>query len=164
MHLRRLAAHEAGLHRAVRLRALREAPDSFGETFAVVAARHHAYWEDLTRSVTDPGRHVMFLAWEGEDVLGSTYGTRDGNQHAGGRVGGMWVDPEWRGRGVGGLLLRQVFSWAQEEGLIRLRLWAPLQRPAALALYARAGFRENGKRRPLPVDPALQIVEMEAPV
>jgi hypothetical protein len=53
MHLRRLEPHEVGLHRELRLRALQDAPDSFGETFADVAARPSSYWEDLTRSVTD---------------------------------------------------------------------------------------------------------------
>lgn len=74
MHIRALAPHEAGLHRDVRLRALRDAPDSFGETFAEAAARPESYWVELTRSVTSPGPHVMFLACEGQDVIGSVYG------------------------------------------------------------------------------------------
>lgn len=164
MHLRRLERHEVSLHRDLRLRALQEAPDSFGETFADVAARPSSYWEDLTHSVTEPGRHVMFLAYEGPDVLGSIYGLRERDQREVGRVGGMWVDPAWRRRGVGRALLQQVFNWASEHGLSRLRLWAPAHSPSALSLYGQAGFRETGKRQPLPTDPGLQIVEMEAPV
>ena len=61
-------------------------------------------------------------------------------------------------------LLQQVFNWAREHGLSRLGLWAPSHSPAALALYGQAGFRETGKRRPLPTNPTLQILEMEAPV
>jgi hypothetical protein len=80
MRLRRLEPHEVSLHRELRLRALREAPDSFGETFADVVARPSSYWEDLTRSVTEPGRHVMFLAYAGSDVVGSTYGPLDQDQ------------------------------------------------------------------------------------
>jgi GNAT superfamily N-acetyltransferase len=152
------------LHRQLRLRALQEAPESFGETFADVAARPSSYWEDLTRSVTEPERHVMFLAYEGVDVLGSTYGLRDRDQSEVGRVGGMWVDPAWRRRGVGHALLQEVFGWAREHGLRRLRLWAPAHGVAALSLYRQAGFRETGQHRPLPTNPSLQIVEMEAPV
>ena len=121
-------------------------------------------WEDLTRSVTDSGRHVMFLAYEGNDVLGSTYGLLARDRSEVGRVGGMWVEPAWRRRGVGGALLQEVFRWAREHGLSRLGLWAPAHSPAALALYSQAGFRETGKRRPLPTFPSLRIVEMEAPV
>jgi GNAT superfamily N-acetyltransferase len=163
MHLRRLELHEVSLHRELRLRALQEAPDSFGETFADVAARPLSYWEDLTRSVTESGRHVMFLAYEGNDVVGSTYGLLDRENEAG-RVGGMWVEPAWRRRGVGGALLQEVFSWAREHKLSRLALWAPAHSPAALALYGQAGFRGTGERRPLATNPSLQVIEMEASV
>jgi len=140
MHLRRLEPHEVSLHRELRLRALQEAPDSFGETFADVAARPLPYWENLTRSVTESGRHVMFLAYEGSDVVGSTYGLLDSENEAG-RVGGMWVEPAWRRRGVGRALLHEVFSGAREHKLRRLGLWAPAHSPTALALYSQAGFR-----------------------
>jgi GNAT superfamily N-acetyltransferase len=163
MRLRRLEPHDVSLHRELRLRALQEAPDSFGETFADAVARPSSYWENLTRSVTEFG-HVMFLAYEGDDVLGSTYGLLDRDQSEVGRVGGMWVEPTWRRRGIGCALLQQVFHWAREHGLRRLALWAPSHSPAALALYGQAGFRETGKRRPLPTNPTLQILEMEAPV
>jgi hypothetical protein len=33
-----------------------------------------------------------------------------------------------------------------------------------MALYSRAGFQATGARRPLPSDPSLWIVEMEAEV
>ena len=164
MHLRRLERHEVSLHRELRLRALQEAPDSFGETSAEVAARPLSYWEDLTRSVTESGPHVMFLAHEGNDVVGSIYGLLDRDQNEAGRVGGMWVEAVWRRRGVGRALLQAVFSWAREQKLTRLGLWAPAHSPAARALYGQAGFRETGKRRALPGNPSLEIIEMEASV
>ncbi len=90
VQIRVLKSHEVDLHRELRLRALRDSPDSFGETSADAAARPAPYWEELTRSVTEPGRHVMFLAYEGErDVLGSTYGLLDQARAGRGRVGGM---------------------------------------------------------------------------
>jgi GNAT superfamily N-acetyltransferase len=150
------------LHRDLRLRALRDAPDSFGETFADVVARPTSYWEALTRSVTEPERQIMFLACEDEDVLGSAYGLFDSERSETGRVGGMWVDPAWRRRGVGRTLLQGVFGWARERGLSRLGLWAPAHSPAAMALYRQAGFKETRNRRPLPANPSLQIVEMES--
>jgi GNAT superfamily N-acetyltransferase len=162
VHLRKLESHEVNLHRDLRLRALRDAPDSFGETYADAAARPSSYWEDLTRSVTEPGRHAMFLAWEGEHVFGSVYGLLDRERSEVGRVGGMWVEPAWRRRGVGRALLEEVFGWARARGLSRLALWAPAHSSAAIALYSRAGFRETANRRPLPTNPSLEIVEMES--
>lgn len=161
MELRKLASHEVDLHRSLRLRALRDAPDSFGEVFTDVAERPISYWEDLTRSVTEPGRDVMFLACEGHDVLGSTYGLLDRARTDAGRVGGMWVEPAWRRRGVGRALLQQVVGWSRERGLTRLGLWAPDHNLAAIALYSHLGFRNTGARRPLPTNPMLSIVAME---
>jgi len=76
-------------------------------------------------------------------------------------VGGLWVDPAWRRRGVGLALLGEVFGWARARGFERLGLWAPAHPPAALALYSRAGFRETGERRPLPTNPSLTIIALE---
>jgi ribosomal-protein-alanine N-acetyltransferase len=76
----------------------------------------------------------------------------------------MWVEPAWRRRGVGRALLQELFIWARERKLSRLALWAPAHSAAALALYARAGFRETGRRAPLASHPALEIVEMAAPL
>ena len=158
---RRLASHEVDLHRDLRLRALRDAPDSFGETFAAAAVRPISYWEELTRSVTEPGGDVMFLAYEGDDVLGSAYRLLDRARTDAGRVGGMWVGPDWRRRGVGRALLQEVISWARERSLRRLGLWAPAHNPAAIVLYSRAGFRNTGDQRPLPTNPTLSIIAME---
>lgn len=163
MELRRLGAHEVELHRDVRLRALRDAPGAFADTLGEAVARPPSYWEELTRSVTAPGRHVMFLACADDRVVGSTYGLLDRDGRAG-RVGGMWVDPAWRRRGIGRVLLQAVFGWARERRLERLGLWAPADSPAALALYTTAGFFLTGNRRRLPANPALHIVEMQAPV
>lgn len=161
MRIRRLEAHEIALHRDIRLRALRDAPDSFGEAAAEAEQRPASYWEDLTRSVTEPGRHVMFLACDGEAVLGSTYGLRDLQDGDAGRVGGTWVAPPHRRQGIGKALLRAVVLWAKEQGFHRLRLWAPASSAAAVSLYWQAGFSGTGQRRVLPTNAALEIVELE---
>ena len=161
MRIRTLEPHEIILHRDLRLRALRDSPDSFGETAADVEARPFCYWQDLTRSVTEPDRHVMFLACESDAVYGSAYGLRDPEHGDGGRIGGTWVAPSHRQQGVGRALLQAVFAWAREHGFRRLRLWAPSESAAALALYRHAGFKDTGPRRPLPTNTGLQIVELE---
>jgi GNAT superfamily N-acetyltransferase len=160
VHVRTLAPHEVELHRDLRLRALLDAPESFGETFAEAAARPDHYWKELTRSVTPPGPHVMYLACEGEHVIGMVYGMVDGERVNGGRVGGTWVQAECRNRGVGSALLEQVFAWARQRGLHRLGLWAPAQNVSAIALYLRAGFEPTGERRQLPTHP-FSITAME---
>jgi GNAT superfamily N-acetyltransferase len=123
MQIRTLEPHEVDLHREVRLRALADAPDAFGVVVSEVEAQPMSYWEELTRSVTEPGRHVMFLACEGETVLGSTYGLLDRAQREAGRVGGMWVAPAARRQGIGRALLHAVMAWARGHQPIALRRW-----------------------------------------
>jgi GNAT superfamily N-acetyltransferase len=159
--VRTLAPHEVALHRELRLRALRDAPESFGESLAEVLARPASYWEELTRSVTEPGPHVMFLACARERVVGSAYGLVDPERERAGRVGGMWVEPAARRRGVARALLQAVLAWARERGFGRVALWAPADSPAALSLYRQAGFRDTGRRRPLPSDPSREVLELE---
>jgi GNAT superfamily N-acetyltransferase len=159
-----LAPHEAALHRTLRLRALRDAPDSFGDTLVHAEAEPVSYWEEMTRNVTGASGQTMVLACEADAVVGSAYGLLDRERRGMGRVGGMWVDPAWRRRGIGQALLQAVIDWARGNGLTGLGLWAPAHNPDALALYTRAGFRETGARRPLPGRATLWIVAMEAPL
>lgn len=161
MHLRRLTSHEVDLHREIRLRALSEASEFLGETFAYAAAQPAHYWEELTCSFSGPSGNVMFLAMEGEHVLGSTYGLLNTGLTQTGRVRGMWVDPISRGQGIGRALLQEVFTWAREVGLNYLELWTPGHGVAANGLYVQAGFRKTGNVAPLPTNSSLQIVEMK---
>jgi ribosomal protein S18 acetylase RimI-like enzyme len=158
--IRRLEPHEVALHRSVRLRALDDAPDSFGDRFDDISARPPAYWDELTRSVTDPQRHVMFLACSGTAVCGAVYGLVDDHHPDAGRVGGMWVAPESRCRGLGAALLDAVIGWARARGFTRLELSAPSHSPAALALYRRAGFSATGARWRMPGRPHIELVAM----
>jgi GNAT superfamily N-acetyltransferase len=155
-----LLPSEIHLHREVRLRALQDAPNSFGEIFEDVESRPLSYWEDQTRAVTVPGRNAMFLACDEEAAHGMIYGLLDRERNGGGRVGGMWVAPAWRRQGFGRALLDAVISWAGERSLNRLGLWAPTHSLAAMAFYKQAGFHEIGDHRPLPHNPELQIIEM----
>jgi GNAT superfamily N-acetyltransferase len=160
MQIRRLEAPEVDLHRSLRLRALQDAPNSFGETLAEVEHQPVEYWQNLTRSVTEPGSHIMFLACGDHAIHGSTYGLIDHDRLRAGRVGGMWVDSLWRRRGIGRALLEAVFNWANEHKFTTLGLWAPAHSPAAVSLYQKMGFHETGKQRSLPSNSAFNIIEM----
>ena len=161
MTIRKLESHEIALHRELRLNALRDSPDSFADTAEEVEQRPSPYWEDLTRSVTEPDRHIMFIACDGDVVVGSIYGLRDREHCDVARIGGTWVAPSRRRRGVGRELLEAVVSWAREHGFSRLALWAPSASAAALALYRQAGFKNTGRRRPLRNNSPHEAVELE---
>ncbi|MEU9372511.1 GNAT family N-acetyltransferase [Streptomyces sp. NPDC048255] len=60
---------------------------------------------------------------------------------------GVAVDPAERGRGIGGLLLREIEAIAVEQGCRRIRLDVVAENPRARALYERHGFRAVRVRR-----------------
>jgi GNAT superfamily N-acetyltransferase len=102
----------------------------------------------------------MYLACDGDAVVGSIYGLRDREHREVARIGGTWVAPSHRRRGVGRELLEAVASWARERGSRRLALWAPSENAAALALYREAGFKNTGRRQSLRDNVAHEAVEL----
>ena len=59
---------------------------------------------------------------------------------------GMLVDRGWRGRGVGSALVRAAIGWAREHRLHKLCLEVFAHNAAAIALYRKSGFTEEGRR------------------
>ncbi len=59
---------------------------------------------------------------------------------------GMAVAREWRGRGVGTALVAAAIEWAREQGLHKLSLSVFPHNAAAIALYRKFGFVEEGRR------------------
>jgi RimJ/RimL family protein N-acetyltransferase len=59
---------------------------------------------------------------------------------------GMMVAADWRGRGVGAALVAAAIEWARARGLHKLTLSVFPHNDAALALYRKFGFVEEGRR------------------
>lgn len=59
---------------------------------------------------------------------------------------GMLVDRGWRGRGVGSALVAAAGDWARGQRLHKLCLEVFAHNAAAIALYRRCGFIEEGRR------------------
>jgi len=58
----------------------------------------------------------------------------------------MLVAQPWRGRGVGSALLAAAIEKARGEGLHKLSLEVFAHNDAAIALYRKFGFVEEGRR------------------
>jgi ribosomal protein S18 acetylase RimI-like enzyme len=59
---------------------------------------------------------------------------------------GMMVAADWRGRGVGTALVVAAIDWARARGLHKLTLSVFPHNDAAIALYRKFGFVEEGRR------------------
>ena len=160
MTVRRLRAGEAALFKTLRLCALADAPDAFAHTHAEISAKPESYWDEMTRAVTEPGRHAMFVAEDAGAPIGMAFGTLDPERPRAAHLGGMWVEPGARSGGVGRALGGAVLDWARERGFDRIALWVTDGNAPAIALYERLGFAPTGRRDRLPVTLRLDILEM----
>lgn len=59
---------------------------------------------------------------------------------------GMMVAARWRGRGVGSALVAAAIEWARAQGMHKLSLSVFPHNAAAIALYRKFGFVEEGRR------------------
>jgi RimJ/RimL family protein N-acetyltransferase len=59
---------------------------------------------------------------------------------------GMMVARDWRGRGVGSALVAAAIEWGRENGLHKLTLSVFPHNEAAIGLYRKFGFVEEGRR------------------
>jgi RimJ/RimL family protein N-acetyltransferase len=84
-----------------------------------------------------------FVAVADGEVIGSLHLER--SRHGFGELG-MAVAREWRGRGVGSGLLAAAIESARESGLHKLSLSVFSHNAAAIALYGKVGFVEEGRR------------------
>ena len=60
---------------------------------------------------------------------------------------GMLVAAPWRGRGVGTALVSAAIDWARARGLHKLTLSVFPHNEAAIALYRKFGFAEEGRHQ-----------------
>ena len=87
-------------------------------------------WDDLDESC----QHLLAL-----DSRNNPIGT--GRLCERGHIGRMAVIKDWRGKGVGGALLRKLMELAQQTGNLKLVLNA---QTSAASFYARYGFSAEG--------------------
>ena len=144
--VRGIGADEADLLRDVRLRALRDAPMSFGSTLAREEGYEPETWERWAANSAGGERQAIFVV---EPGAGMASGVIDDEEPALAHLYAMWVAPEARGSGAGRALVEAVVAWATERGAKRLTTSVTEGNAAGAALYAAAGFADTGRREPL---------------
>jgi RimJ/RimL family protein N-acetyltransferase len=67
------------------------------------------------------------------------------SKHGYGEIG-MAVKSDWRGHGVGTALMAAAIDWARDHGLHKLSLSVFAHNDAAIALYRKFGFVDEGRQ------------------
>jgi ribosomal protein S18 acetylase RimI-like enzyme len=156
--IRELQEHEWLLLRELRLRALRDSPDSFSPLAEDVAREADDYWQRGARLFASGPAALLVAEREGRAV-GLISATAAGET---GYIGAMWLEPAARGAGLGRALLDAACAALRARGCARLALTVTETNAPAIALYQRAGFALTGESKPLRPGSPLRNLEMVA--
>lgn len=151
--VRSLDAEDWQALRAIRLRALADAPDAFGSTLEREASRPDEAWRDWA------GRRdrVVVLAERDGAAVGIASGGPAPTEERVAGLYAMWVEPSARGSGVAERLVDTVEAWAREAGYREIGLGVTVGNDRAARLYERLGYRDTGARMPLREGSPLEI-------
>jgi ribosomal protein S18 acetylase RimI-like enzyme len=147
--IRQLTEEDATAYRDLRLRLLRSAPEAYGTTYEEAAARPLEHTAARLRAQQDPEVGLTLGAFAPELIGMVTLLREDGtkSRHRG-RIVGLGVADEARGRGVGRALMDEVIARARRlAGLEQLYLAVVIPNDAARRLYRSCGFAVYGVER-----------------
>jgi ribosomal protein S18 acetylase RimI-like enzyme len=105
------------------------------------------HYYDLKALILAPDSEVI-VATAGSEIVGSGYAqirlAKNYNAHERfAYLGFMYVKPEFRGRGVNGLVLEALTNWIKSQGISEIRLEVYAENEAAKRAYEKAGFTPN---------------------
>jgi GNAT superfamily N-acetyltransferase len=136
--------------RAVRLRALLDAPDAFESTYEREVGLEDRAWQARATQA------AQVLAIEGETTVGLAVGMPspaiDAREWL---LVSMWVSAHLRGQGIAQRLIQTVVDLAREHGSTRLRLSVVESNERARRAYLSFGFMPAGAPYPMERYPTL---------
>jgi RimJ/RimL family protein N-acetyltransferase len=152
MLIRTTTADDAEKLRELRLEALTNHPKEFSST-PEDALKHD--WNE--RAVTGHGDHLdaTFVAEKDGQLVGMTGIAASDRQkfpHSA-YIWGVYVRPDFRGRGIAKVLVNAALQWAQKKGRTIVRLSAVATNPFAIRCYINCGFSIYG------IEPASVVVD-----
>lgn len=147
--VRRLRPQEWQAYRAIRLRALADAPDAFGSTLAREEGLPDDTWAARVAKSAVSGIDCALVAEQGGAFVGLLWAKVDAEDAGRVNLFQMWVAPESRGRGVAAAMLDEALGWARRRGSWVVHLGVNNANAGALGLYERAGFKAIGEPYPM---------------
>lgn len=136
--IKRLFEDEWEQYKNTRLHALSDSPEAFGSTFEVENSFTPKKWKQRLARMDC----ITLVALSKEEVghgliVGAPYDGQAG-------IFSMWVDPNYRGQGLGTKLIQNVVDWAKENKKEQILLDVGDENIPAIKLYYRNGFEPNG--------------------
>ena len=144
MHIRRLTPEDAASFQDIRLAALQDTPTAFGSSFEEERDFSSSVIEG--RLAVNPDRGP-FGAFEGSELVGLVAFGRENQKNLAHKafVWGMYVKPEYRGKGIAQALLQEALSLARSvPEVLQVNLSVNASNVSAIRLYESFGFNVFG--------------------
>lgn len=145
IEIRILNPSDVEAFRTVRLRSLAEHPEAFGASLE--EEQQMSVDQFAERLNHDPAQNTTFGAWNDKELYGIVNVDRYSRAKTRHRVilGGMYVVPEARGKGIGRLLVQTAVDHARSlVGLDHIVLAVTVGNEPARQLYTSLGFQSWG--------------------
>lgn len=153
-------ASDADLGDEVRVRAMR--PEDLSAVMRIEKASYSMPWGDGTfRGLLRRADSDLIVAEAAGQTVGYAVAWFVVDQA---ELGNVAVAQDWRGRGIGALLLEEILDRAGRRGMREIFLEVRPSNLVAQRLYERHGFREVGRRRHYYLEPSEDALVMRSPV
>lgn len=159
--IRPAKADEWSEWKSVRLQALQDSPQSFGERYQDALQKNDDQWrQDFTKVMESANQELLF-AIENNRTVGMLFVfIRDPDQKIGG-IGGLWIAPAYRQKGAGRQIIETALEWMRSKNLLAVTFWNNTSVDASTKFYEKLGFIYTGANRPLESNPTFMIGEMK---
>jgi GNAT superfamily N-acetyltransferase len=141
------------------LRALADSPDAFGSTLAREQVFPDTDWSARLASRTE-SLDLPLVAELGAEPVGLAWARIDSAEPERARLYQMWVAPNVRRLGVGGMLVQAAIAWARAADARSVALSVTCGAAPAERLYAAAGFEPIGAPEPIRPGSSLLVQPM----
>ena len=160
-----MQASEWRAFRDLRLEALQESPRSYGSTYDSESRIPDEEWQHRAAMAATGARAIGITATVDGRWVGMARGVVDDEAppdepNPSVWLVGVYVTPEWRGRGVGRAVSEAVVDWARERGAREVLLHVADWNDGARRVYESIGFAATGNVETLPHDPSIIEIEM----
>ena len=145
---------DAAALREIRLAALADSPDAYGDTLEECLAWRDEDWAQ--RAAT----WYFYLAELDGRVVGMARGESHVERNDSRWLFAMFVAPAARGSGAATALIDVVSAWARVQGVDALHLYVTLTMERARAFYAKVGFVPTGETVTMHRDESIVLNEM----
>ena len=140
----RIPVSEWAAYRELRLSALREEPAAFSSTFEDSLARPESFWQDrLTEAAA--GHSCLLFARCQDRLVGMIGAIPDGSEPYTAVIISVFVARDFRGRGIGTLLMDTILKELKVDGFRKAILSVNAGGISAVNLYLKSGFTITGQ-------------------